>query len=42
MKRNVPRAIAQFEPDTAAPVLLRHLRDAGEGMVRFRFLTSTR
>jgi AAA family ATP:ADP antiporter len=34
----LPRAVAAFEPELAAPVLLAHLDRAPEGMVRFRIV----
>jgi ATP:ADP antiporter, AAA family len=34
----LPRAIARFEPNLGAPVLLRHLGGAHDGMLRFRIL----
>jgi ATP:ADP antiporter, AAA family len=42
VRRNIPRAIAQFEPEVAAPILLRHLRDTIDGMLRFRILLALR
>lgn len=34
----IPRAIALFSPEKAAPVLMKHLRTATDGMVRYRIV----
>jgi len=36
--RHLPRTISRFEPEKAAPILMRHLRTAPDGMVRYKIL----
>jgi ATP/ADP translocase len=38
IRRHIPRTISQFPPAEAAPVLLRHIADEPDGMVRFKVL----
>ncbi len=38
IRRHVPRTISQFPPEDAVPVLLAHLADEPDGMVRFKVL----
>jgi ATP/ADP translocase/HEAT repeat protein len=38
VRRQIPRVLATFPPDVAAPVLVRHLRSASDGGLRYRIL----
>jgi AAA family ATP:ADP antiporter len=38
VRRHVPRTISRFEPELAAPILMRHLLTVRDGLVRFKIL----
>ena len=38
IRSHLPRTLCLFEPDVAAPVLLRHLQNAYDGVVRFKVI----